>query len=174
MEEVCEICGKADLRNNLIDPCACYKKFEEEGWVHSKCFELYLSTFEENVCPDKCRRCGRTYRFSLSRRVILDCAHLCNEQSLNHVFEMFAISVTLLSTLFAMSFINWKVVVLYRNIIFSQRSTGMHTLQEELTKEGGELIIVLAAIAVVMAGFTIRTLYFRWRRSSSEIFVSEV
>ena len=70
-----------------------------------------------------------------------------------HIFELCTITITFLLTAFTFFLIDWK-------------------------KEGESsaiwLIAVLSVVAVVMVVLTIRKVYGRWRKVSTEVFTSEV
>lgn len=40
--EVCEHCCERDLRDNMVTPCQCHKKYEDCGWWHLDCIEDHL------------------------------------------------------------------------------------------------------------------------------------
>ena len=105
---------------------------------------------------------GSFYKVQLSRKVICDTRHACSFKACNHFFELFIIILCFGCTcgVFAMLF----------------RSKDPK-VQRELHDAGPNTLWVLGVlflVTILVAIMTVRTLIERWRKASSDVFVSEV
>jgi heme/copper-type cytochrome/quinol oxidase subunit 4 len=80
---------------------------EDAGWFHEHCLTILLAQAAEDADGDslpsvECPRCGVKFRVSYIERFVCDFAHVLRERALGHLFEVFAIALTLVMTCIAL------------------------------------------------------------------------
>ena len=102
---------------------------------------------------------GNVYKVDMQRRVRWDLQHACSCKACNHAFELMIIIFCFLCTLFSFSLL------------------GTKEMQRERKEAGpgafGFLLFLFAGTGIAVL-YTIRTLVGRWRKVSTDVFVSEV
>lgn len=105
---------------------------------------------------------GNFYKVQLSRKVICDARHACSFKACNHFFELFIIILCFGCTC-------GVFMMLFRS--------DDPKVQRELRESGPRTKWVLGflfLITILVAIMTVRTLLERWRKASTDVFVSEV
>ena len=103
---------------------------------------------------------GAFFKVQLTRSVVCDTRHLFSLKSINHVCELGIIVVCFVCTggVFVLCF----------------KSPQMEKERKEAGEGTWAFLMMLFAFTVVVALFTVRTLFMRWRAASTEVFTSEV
>ena len=103
---------------------------------------------------------GAFFKVQFSNRVIWDISHAFSLKACNHICEMVIIVICFGSTVgvFAMLL----------------RSKEFQKEREQTGERAWAMLEVLFGLSVLMGLVTVRTLWKRWRKVSTEVFTSEV
>jgi protein-S-isoprenylcysteine O-methyltransferase Ste14 len=103
---------------------------------------------------------GMFYKVQLQRKVVWDLRHACSCKACNHAFELVIIVVcfTLTAGVFMMVY----------------KSPELKKEREQTGEGMWALLMVLFGITILTAILTVRKLMQRWRKASTDVFVSEV
>lgn len=103
---------------------------------------------------------GQYYKVQMQHGIIWDTAHACSPKAWNHACEMIVIAVCFCCTI---------------GVFLMLRQSPEFRKEREKAGEGmWYFLLVLMFLTVVTGAMTMHKLVTRWRKASTEVFVSEV
>ena len=103
---------------------------------------------------------GAFFKVQLRRSVVCDARHAFSLKSCSHVCELLLIIFCFGCTVGV--------------FMLLARSPQMERERKQAGENMWRFLMLLFGITLVVGGFTIRTLFQRWRKASTEVFTSEV
>ena len=103
---------------------------------------------------------GAFFKVKLTRSIVCDASHAFSLKACNHVCEMAIIIICFGCT------VGVFVLLSY--------SPAMEKERKETGENMWRFLMLLFAITVLVGLWTVRTLFHRWRKASTEVFTSEV
>lgn len=116
--------------------------------------------------------CKKKYNFFLKRRFRCDCAHLCSFGSLHNSFELASLLLVTIGVLFTVSVLDFEVRVSPEVDSLRPWDCGGSAVHQELRREAGSsgmiALLMLALACMLAVGFTVHTVFHRWKASTSD------
>ena len=96
---------------------------------------------------------GMAFKVNIERKFICSTDYMCSGMACNHMWELIMVTFTMSMTAWALCMLDWH---------------------DPKAGNAIYLLIFLTILTFVMVIFTIRTVYLRWRKVSTQEFMSEV